>query len=447
MLRIASAAAALHTALGKLPEEINRRVRVVRRRRRFDPTTLAQAFVLAFLRDPTPKDQDVADIAASLGVPVSAQAIEQRYTPALTAFFRELFERMAAQRIATQRAIAPLLGRFSEILVIDSSGIKLPASLAPLFPGCGGGGGPAGGNEAALKLQTELDLRSGSLRCVQLESGCRPDQGTDRQAVPPKPGGLRIADLGYFSVAVLAQIVAARAHFLSRIQFQTRLEVDGHLLSAVAFLRGLAAELRQVDCPVHLGRDERLACRLIAFRVPEAVAARRRQKLRAARRKRGDQPSVEALDACGWYMLVSDLGEDRLSVAEAVVLYRSRWQIELLFKRWKSLCRIDLLDGRSDEHSMARLWIRLCAAVVQHYLVVGCCWRAGEVPSFAKVAARLRDLVEELCAAITSRGRIARLIEKLICKADQAARRTKRRKKPGWIELLRDPQKLEYALT
>ena len=330
--------------------------------------------------------------------------------------------------------------------LIDSTGFALPPKMAKSFPGCGGSG-RSKGNEAAIKLQTELELCSGALCCVQAEPGRSPDQGTSRQSVFPRRGGLRIADLGYFSVAVLRQITAVGAHFISRMQFQTRIEFQGDWVPVIDFLVCQAkSNIRVIDQPIKIGRSEQLACRLIAWRVPPEIAACRRKKLRAACRKRGQQPSRRALSACDWNFLVTDLQPEELSLNEAIVLYRSRWQIELLFKRWKSYCRIDLMDGRTDERSMTRFWIRMCAATIQHYMVVACCWQNDKVPSFAKVALKLRDHVEELCTALPSRRTLERLLEKIQRKSLKSCQRTKR-KKTAWIELIRHPELLDYGLT
>src|SRR5437764_763244 len=74
---------------------------------------------------------------------------------------------------------------------------------------------------AVLKLQTELDLRSGALEHVEIEPGRSPDGATSRQDVRRGQGSLRISDLGYFALAVFAAMASAREYFLSRLQFGT----------------------------------------------------------------------------------------------------------------------------------------------------------------------------------------------------------------------------------
>src|SRR6202030_2471515 len=105
--------------------------------------------------------------------------------------------------VGSDQALAPILERFTSVTVLDSSTITLPDSLKEEFPGCGGS---YGGGAAAMKLQTEWDLRSGAVTHVQIEPGRSPDAATSRQNARRGKGSLRIADLGYFNVSVFADM-------------------------------------------------------------------------------------------------------------------------------------------------------------------------------------------------------------------------------------------------
>ena len=144
---------------------------------------------------------------------------------------------------------------------------------------------------------------------------------------------------------------------------KTKIFVDGVPRDLVTWLNTLGRDT--VDCQVEIGATERLACRLIAYRVPPEVARRRRRKLKKTQKsKKGRQPSAAALAACDWEFMVTNLSAEMLSVQEAIVLYHSRWQIELLFKRWKPHGLIAQIDGGNDVVKMTKFWIRLCAALI-----------------------------------------------------------------------------------
>lgn len=417
--------------------------KVIVRQRKFTATTLAQSFILALLENPHANSQDIASMAGSLGTHVTPEAVQQRYSPALNRFFRTLFEKMTSVFVGADEQLAPLLSRFTEVKLMDSTVIALPASMAKVFPGCGGTGNS---NSAALKLQTELDLRNGGIECVQLEDGKSPDQATNRLDLPPQAGSLQIADLGYFSFKRLKLIEKSDAFYVSRLLSTTNIQFDGKACNVIEFLR--VQDQSVFDAWVQLGSNNTISCRVIVWRVPEEVAACRRSKVRKQAAKKGRQPTQATLDACDWNMLITNLPLEKLSLNEAIVLYRMRWQIELLFKRWKSYCGIGLLDGQTDEITMTRLWARLCGALIQQWIVAYCGWtNAAALPSFSKIAKAIRHTIGAIASSFSFEGALEIQLERFRLKMQHLCRRMKRNKKPSFIELLRDTSKLEYSLT
>lgn len=276
-------------------------------------------------------------------------------------------------------------------------------------------------------------------------SGRSTDNATSRQQVRRVPGTLRITDLGYFHVAVFAAMVAAGEHVLSRLQYGTGVSrPEG---PAVAVLEWLAAHAGPiVDRSIRLGVEQRLACRLIAWRLPAESANRRRQKLRVEhRRKWGREPTAERLAWCDWTILVTSVSEDRLTPEEAMVLYRARWQIELVFKRWKSQNRVAELRGSTSVRQMVRVWARLLAAVVQHWLVVASAW-GDPTRSWGKAAEAVRSFVGRLLASLDAASALEDVLEELIRVVGATCRRN-RRTKPGTVELLNNVKLLDFELT
>lgn len=433
----------LQTAFADAAVEANNVSNAVKRVRKFSPVSLAQAFILSFLANPRAQSGHVADTAVSLGIDVSPQAVEQRFSPALLVFFQTLFTKMVQMVVRTDVCVAPILERFCEVRVIDSSVISLPVSQAEQYRG---GGVRGGGVKAALKLQTELDLKTGQLLGIQIEPGKKPDQSTDRQHVRPPAGSLRITDLGYFNLAVFAMIHAAGAYFLSRTQHTVSLCVEGKRFNLIDWLSRQG--VGKIDRELVFGTVNVLGCRLIAWRVPPDIEASRRRKARQAMLDKGRNPSDKMLASCAWEYLITNLSEEQLSFDEAIIMYRSRWQIELLFKRWKSYCEIDLLDGRNDEITMTRLWIRLCAAVLQHWLILTIGWPEATKISFAKLAKLIRELASELAVHLNAcREQLVSFLVRLLSRARRRCKRTKRVAKPGTFEMLANPKLLEYRLT
>lgn len=440
---VAKVGVALQQLLGTIAEEVATATKVIVRKRKFSGLSLARTFVLGFLQNPEASDEDLAQIAMTCGVEVTPQAIEQRHSPKLVAFFEQLFRRAVNVVVASDKALAEILERFTGVIILDSTSITVPDSLKDKFPGCGG---TYGRGQAGLKLQTELDLRSGALSHIEIEAGNSPDSATTRQRVEWPAGSLRITDLGYFCVSVFRDLMSAGAHFLSRLQYRTRVLLhNGEVVEDI--LRWLSEQRGPfVDVPILLGTTEQLPCRLLAWRLPPEQANRRRQKLkRESQSKYGKQPGAARLAWCDWTALVTSVPPDMLSPEEAVILYRARWQVELLFKRWKSQDKVAVLSGSTEVRQMVRVWTRLLTALVQHWLVVASAW-GDPTRSLSKVCEAVRKFAGRIAASLDHGTTLEKVIAEFCRTVAKTCKRNKRTK-AGTFELLNDVTLLDFSLT
>ncbi len=436
---IANVAIRVQALFGTLAEAVAAEHPVILRRRKFTAATLARTLVLGFLADPDADDETLARTAASCGVVVTPQAIEQRFTDRTARFLEALFRAASRQLVASQGTLAPLLERFPAVYLMDSSTIALPAPLGDRFPGCGGG---HGGGQAAMKLQVRWDLKGGALDAVAPEPGRDCDDKTPLQQDALPPGSLPITDLGDFDTAVFEQRDRRGVYWISRLQFKTSVFTpDGQPLRRLDWLSQQAGPF--VDRRVRVGAERRVACRIIAWRVPEEVANRRRQKLIAeAKSKDGRMPSRERLAWCDGTILITNVPMELLSATEVAVLYRARWQVELWFRRWKSLGRIAALRGATVARQMVRLWSRLLAVLVEHGLVLATAWGAPRV-SLWKACEAIREHARSLAVELEDRTRLEAALGHLGVVIGATARQNKRRT-ASTFELLNDPSRLGY---
>jgi hypothetical protein len=175
-------------------------------------------------------------------------------------------------------------------------------------------------------------------------------------AALPK-GAFRIADLGFFSIPVLAEYDRQGVFWLTRYQANVLLfDTAGQPLDLLRLLP--TSEQTVLDRTVQVS-EHRLTCRLVAVRVPLQVAEERRRKWHAEAKDKGRTPSARQLVLCDWVIFLTNVPPDRLSVAEVLVLARARWQIELLFKLWKSYGRVDKSRSAKPYRILCEVYAKL----------------------------------------------------------------------------------------
>ena len=123
---IARVGEALQEVFGRITKSAGEASRVIRRQRKFTALSLAKTFVLGFLQNPAASDEELAQMAAQCGAAVTPQAIDQRHTPALVKFLEALFRGATKLVVGSDEALAPILKRFTSVIILDSSTITLP---------------------------------------------------------------------------------------------------------------------------------------------------------------------------------------------------------------------------------------------------------------------------------------------------------------------------------
>src|SRR5947199_2477015 len=191
----------------------------VQRRSKLSGAAFVQALVFGWLANPHASLAALAQAAAVAGVAISPQGLDQRCGEAAAAFLEAVLAAAVQAVIAAEPVAIPLLQRFGAVVLLDCSTIVLPDALGLWWPGCGGSS--ATHTSAALKLGVRFDLCRGALGGPLLYAGRTHESPTPLQSAPLPAGALRLADLGFFDLAVLAAIAAQDGYWLSRLHFTT----------------------------------------------------------------------------------------------------------------------------------------------------------------------------------------------------------------------------------
>jgi hypothetical protein len=171
-------------------------------------------------------------------------------------------------------------------------------------------------------------------------------------------GDILLVDRAYGHRQGLGYVLQAGAHVIARINGQNlpMKTAQGKALDVRTWLAGLSPRThtieRAVRVPTPAGEFE---LRLIARRLPpEAVAAAARRAAKTSR-KNGTQLSHLTRVMAGWVVLASNLPAENWLRGDVLALYRVRWQVELLIKRYKSVLQLDHL--RSKEAELAQVYL------------------------------------------------------------------------------------------
>ena len=214
------------------------------------------------------------------------------------------------------------------------------------------------------RLHTAYNFSAGRLAQVKLTD----QQGGEHLGYYRlKIGDIVVADNGYGYRRSVATVCKQQAHVLIRVRPSTFPfeQHSGQVLDVVAQLRKRGPTVREWAGWCSDPDGEHYRVRLIAAKLPpsEAAAARRRARQNAQDHGRKVQPTTLLL--AGWVLLITTLPARRWQASDLLRLYRVRWQIEMVFKRLKSLLHLAQLRGHSREGIEASVLALLVAWVLQ----------------------------------------------------------------------------------
>lgn len=422
-------------------DEAGRRSGCIQRQCKFSGATLTQTLVLGWLGKPGATLDQLCQMAGACGVTISPQGLDQRFTRPAASMLKQVLDATIMQVLGTDAVAVPLVQRFNGVYIQDCSVLTLPPALSTVWLGCGDA--TATGHTAVVKLGVRLDLCQGMLHGPVLAAGRTHDRTVVAALPALPPGSLRLADLGFFSLAELAAHDAAGGFWLTRVQVGTAVYDDrGKRRQMADFLDAQGTGV--IDRAVEMGASQRLPCRLLAARVPEPVAAERRRRMQADAHRRGQAVTKERLRLAAWTIVITNAPPDQLTAQEAFVLTRARWQIELLFKLWKTTSGLTSWRSEQPWRILCEVYAKLIAVVIQHWLLLTTCWTFPN-RSLVKATAAVRSCAQSLALALRHPRRLTQVLTDLAGPLTAGCRINSRRAKPNTYQLLLDPS-LTYEL-
>ena len=268
-----------------------------------------------------------------------------------------------------KQAVAFLAAIVGRLLAVKAPGASLrwPGRTLRLADGtCVSKPGSTGTD---WRIHGVFDLGSGGFSHLELTDK-HGAEALERGA--PLTGEIRIGDRNYARVPVLKRFLAeagGMADFIVRVgwnalQLST---IRGKPFDLIGYLQRLPAGMRLHEVTLHAaaGRGEAtLSLRLIIQRKTTEATEATRLALRRAAIKKGKKVDPRSLIAAEFMILGTSLPKRGYTAKDILAVYRLRWQIELAFKRLKSLLHIDKLPTWTEQTSRSWLYAHLILALL-----------------------------------------------------------------------------------
>ena len=365
-------------------QEIAKRVGFVKRKSKYQANELIALCVwLSQEVGSTSLIQLSSRLEASTGVSMSAEGLNQRFNQTAVAYLREVFRTLLAQKLCANQSLPDtLLSRFKRIRILDATVFQLPDAFAGEYQGSGGGS-----NTAGVKIQLEYDLLSGQFLNVQVGPGKNNDKTYGTICLQTvEAGDLWLRDLGYFDLGDLQAIHDKKAYYISRLKLNTRIYIKNPApemfknrtlkkhteyiqLDMAQMMTDLTpGETIEID-EAYIGQNQKLPTRVIIHRLTDDQTQTRLKNQAIREKKKGIVMKEKSKRLMGMNVYITNTSPEEIPTKDVHALYSLRWQIEILFKTWKSFFEIDVCKTIKKERLECHLYgqligILLCSSTM-----------------------------------------------------------------------------------
>jgi hypothetical protein len=285
--------------------------------------------------------EDLArDFLCISGKSISKQGLDERLNADAVNFLQNILSKLIKQKVKVPGINTDYI--FSSCRLRDSTRFGLPESYASKYKGYGG----ATNTAALISIQHEFDLFSGDYLDLKLTSGCRNDQEDTYESLEDvDENELLIRDLGYITTNYLSGVSNKGAYFLNRFPTQMNAYSTEGSESQIDFKKVLNKlkryKLPFIELSVLVGKKTKIPCRLIISLCDKKAADKRLSKTTKNTKSTGHKVSEKTKTRSKLNIYITNAPKEKIEAKHIYHIYSLRWQIELVFKAWKSICQID----------------------------------------------------------------------------------------------------------
>ena len=250
-----------------------------------------------------------------------------------------------------ERGLTPAVATEHSLRLVDATIIKEP--------------GPTG-----AQWRIHYSLSWPTLRCDYFKLSPVEGQGTGEslRQFPIGQGEYLLADRGYCHASGVHYVAERNSHLAVRlnpdgITLQTPAGAAFKLLQKLRPLQR-SGQIASWDALVPWEQRPAVPVRICAIRKSKIAIALAHKQLRRKASKRSSQLQPETLIYAQYVMVLTTFPEKEFPAALVLEWYRFRWQIELVFKRFKQIAQLGHLPKQDQESSTAWLYGKLFVALL-----------------------------------------------------------------------------------
>jgi hypothetical protein len=351
-------------------------------------------------------NQLAININRKYNVAITKQGVGQRFTEGAVKYVQSLIGSQLSHQV-NHSIDTGWLKLFKRVLIKDSTKFDVSENLAKQLPGFGGNASKAG-----VCIQYEFDIKAGEVNDLTITPANVPDNKNTSQTISKvREGDLIIRDLGYSIISCLHIINKVGAYFISRLNVSILVyEMKDNKLVELDFekLHKVMKEgkIQRLEKQVIIGKEEKLPVRIIIELMPEDVVNRRLKKTNAYNKRKGNNTSDNYKIRACFNLFITNISDKVLEADTIVKIYKTRWQVELIFKAWKSIFGIDNNNPMKYERLICLLNIRLLLILINWdtfmYKRLQLYKKTGKLLSINKCFKTLQESSKELKNILTN---------------------------------------------
>ncbi|OUB06950.1 IS4 family transposase [Bacillus thuringiensis serovar yunnanensis] len=286
-------------------------------------------------------------LEASTEVLISPEGLNQRFNKSAVQFLQHILTNLLNKKLtSSMRISSSYTSVFKRIRILDSTAFQLPDIFSSIYPEAGGCSHTAG-----MKIQLEYDLLRGHFLHIHTSPGKQHDRTYGSLCVPTVTANdLCIRDLGYFHLKDLQHIQDKKAYYISRIKSNTRIYQensnldyfqDGKIKKGTEYIHIDMEVLMNSLQPgqtyeisdAYVGMIDKIPTRVIVHQLTKEQQQKRLQDQTVRGKKKGMKYYARSKRLSGINVYMTNTS---VLMGQVNDWYSLRWQIEILFKTWKS---------------------------------------------------------------------------------------------------------------